>query len=236
MPMRRSSSKRSRMPPLTMSLRWITPSTKLSCATTSGVPPARATRSTSSSRRGGHAAALLLDPALDGVGGALAVPVAVHVDAAHPRRRGEGDEGRLVVAELAAAQAVASPSRARRSSGPRASRRRARRAGRPRRARVASTPSTAMNSEACRLPSVIVPVLSSSSTSTSPDASTARPDMASTLRCTSRSMPAMPIAESSAPIVVGISATSSAISTVSRRRACRRRSRTAAASRRRRGR
>ena len=77
-----------------------------------------------------------------------------------------------------------------------------------------STPSTGMNSAAWRLPSVIVPVLSSSSTSTSPDASTARPDIASTLRCTSRSMPAMPIAESSAPIVVGISATSSAISTV----------------------
>ena len=71
-----------------------------------------------------------------------------------------------------------------------------------------------MNSAAWRLPSVIVPVLSSRSTSTSPEASTARPDIASTLRWTSRSMPAMPIAESSAPIVVGISATSSAISTV----------------------
>ena len=57
---------------------------------------------------------------------------------------------------------------------------------------------------------VIVPVLSSSSVFTSPAASTARPDMASTLRCTSRSMPAMPIADSRAPIVVGISATSSA--------------------------
>ena len=62
-----------------------------------------------------------------------------------------------------------------------------------------------MNAAAWRLPSVIVPVLSSSSTSTSPDASTARPDSASTLRRTSRSMPAMPIALSSAPIVVGIS-------------------------------
>ena len=72
----------------------------------------------------------------------------------------------------------------------------------------------AMNSDAWRLPSVIVPVLSSSSTSTSPDASTARPESASTLRRTSRSMPAMPMALSSAPIVVGISATSSAISVV----------------------
>ncbi len=59
---------------------------------------------------------------------------------------------------------------------------------------------------------VIVPVLSSSRVFTSPAASTARPDMASTLRCTSRSMPAMPIADSSAPMVVGISATSRATS------------------------
>ena len=57
---------------------------------------------------------------------------------------------------------------------------------------------------------VIVPVLSSSSVFTSPAASTARPDMASTFRWTSRSMPAMPIADSSAPMVVGISATISA--------------------------
>ncbi len=71
-------------------------------------------------------------------------------------------------------------------------------------------PPTGRNSVACRFPMVIVPVLSSSSVFTSPAASTARPDMASTLRCTSRSMPAMPIADSSAPIVVGISATSSA--------------------------
>ena len=83
-------------------------------------------------------------------------------------------------------------------------------------ARSASlTPGMGMNSAACRLPSVIVPVLSSSSTSTSPDASTERPDSASTLRRTRRSMPAMPIALSSAPIVVGISATSSATSVVS---------------------
>ena len=77
------------------------------------------------------------------------------------------------------------------------------------------TPGIGMNSDASRLPIVIVPVLSSSSTSTSPEASTARPDSASTLRRTSRSMPAIPIADSSAPIVVGISATSSEISVVS---------------------
>ena len=74
------------------------------------------------------------------------------------------------------------------------------------------TPGIGRNSVAWRLPSVIVPVLSSSSTSTSPEASTERPDSASTLRRTSRSMPAIPIADSSAPIVVGISDTSSAIS------------------------
>ncbi len=76
------------------------------------------------------------------------------------------------------------------------------------------TPSTGRNSAAWRLPSVIVPVLSRSRVSTSPAASTARPLSASTLRCTRRSMPAMPIADSRAPIVVGISETSRAISTV----------------------
>ena len=69
------------------------------------------------------------------------------------------------------------------------------------------------NSTACRLPSVMVPVLSSSRVLTSPAASTARPLIASTLRCTSRSMPAMPMADSSAPIVVGIRQTTSAMST-----------------------
>ncbi len=69
------------------------------------------------------------------------------------------------------------------------------------------------NSVAWRLPSVIVPVLSRSSTLTSPAASTARPDIASTLCWRTRSMPAMPIAESRPPIVVGIRQTSSAIRT-----------------------
>ena len=70
-----------------------------------------------------------------------------------------------------------------------------------------------MNSDASRLPSVIVPVLSNSNVLTSPAASTTRPDIASTLRCTSRSMPAMPIADSNAPMVVGIRHTSSATRT-----------------------
>ena len=72
------------------------------------------------------------------------------------------------------------------------------------------TPATGLNSVACRLPSVMVPVLSRRSVSTSPAASTARPDIASTLKRTSRSMPAMPIADSNAPIVVGMSVTNNA--------------------------
>src|SRR5579864_1598210 len=75
------------------------------------------------------------------------------------------------------------------------------------------TPGSGTNSEACRLPNVIVPVLSSSSVCTSPAASTARPDIARTLRCTKRSMPAMPIADSKPPIVVGMRQTSSEIRT-----------------------
>ena len=69
------------------------------------------------------------------------------------------------------------------------------------------------NSTAWRLPSVIVPVLSSSSVSTSPAASTARPLIAMTFCWISRSMPAMPMAESRPPIVVGMRQTSSATST-----------------------
>ena len=82
-----------------------------------------------------------------------------------------------------------------------------------------SMPGAGMNATAWRFPSVIVPVLSSSSVETSPAASTARPLIASTLRCTSRSIPAMPIAESSPPMVVGIRQTNSAISTASETRA-----------------
>ena len=74
--------------------------------------------------------------------------------------------------------------------------------------------STGMNSAAWRLPRVMVPVLSSRRVFTSPAASTARPDIASTLCCTRRSMPAMPMADSRAPMVVGIRQTSSATRTI----------------------
>ncbi len=62
-----------------------------------------------------------------------------------------------------------------------------------------------------RLPRVIVPVLSRSRVSTSPATSTALPLLAIRLAARARSMPAMPIAASRAPIVVGIRQTNSAI-------------------------
>ena len=77
----------------------------------------------------------------------------------------------------------------------------------------AVTPGSGTNSVAWRLPNVIVPVLSSSSVWTSPAASTARPDIASTFRWTRRSMPAIPIADSRPPMVVGMRQTRSDTST-----------------------
>ena len=51
---------------------------------------------------------------------------------------------------------------------------------------------------------VIVPVLSNSNVSISPAVSTALPDLVITLARSARSIPAIPIAERSPPIVVGI--------------------------------
>src|SRR5262245_61596299 len=75
-----------------------------------------------------------------------------------------------------------------------------------------------MNWVAIRLPSVIVPVLSSSMVSTSPAASTARPLIGITLTRIRRSIPAIPIADSRPPIVVGIRQTSNATITVTENR------------------
>ena len=77
-----------------------------------------------------------------------------------------------------------------------------------------STPGAGKKSDAWRLPRVMVPVLSSSNTSTSPAASTARPLVAMTLAPSIRLMPATPMADSRPPMVVGIRQTSSATSTV----------------------
>ena len=64
---------------------------------------------------------------------------------------------------------------------------------------------------ALRLPMVMVPVLSSSSVSMSPAVSTALPDLVMTFARSARSIPAIPIADSSPPIVVGIRQTNSEI-------------------------
>ena len=159
-------------------------------------------------------------PAADRVHGALADLAAVEVHAAHPRLRGERDELGVGLHEVALAQAEAllREHDDRATLGGLVGERGHLRdlgelalvdAGRGR------------NATACRFPRVIVPVLSSSSADTSPAASTARPLIASTLRWTSRSIPAIPIADSSAPIVVGIRHTNRAISTASRHAAAR---------------
>ena len=69
---------------------------------------------------------------------------------------------------------------------------------------TAVKPSKGTNCVARRLPTVIVPVLSNSRVSTSPATSTAFPLLAMMLARSARSMPAMPMAASRAPIVVGI--------------------------------
>ena len=69
------------------------------------------------------------------------------------------------------------------------------------------TPGAEWNFVALRLPIVIVPVLSSNSVSISPAVSTALPDFVITLARNARSIPAIPMAESNPPIVVGIKQT-----------------------------
>ena len=73
-------------------------------------------------------------------------------------------------------------------------------------------PFTGKNSSASLLPNVIVPVLSKIIVLISPQVSTALPDIAMTLNLFTLSIPAIPMAESNPPIVVGIKQTSKAIS------------------------
>lgn len=70
-------------------------------------------------------------------------------------------------------------------------------------------PSAGWKRVALRLPMVMVPVLSRSSVSMSPAVSTALPDLVMTLARSARSMPAMPMADSRPPMVVGIRQTNS---------------------------
>ena len=94
------------MPSLTVSRSSMTPSTWLLRATTSGVAPSRAMRSTSASSSAGAA------PPSSATQRTIASPAPlrssgpVEVDAAHARLRGERHEARLVGGELALADAV----------------------------------------------------------------------------------------------------------------------------------
>ncbi len=223
MPMRRSSANRSRMPSFTTSLSWTTPSTRgpsQSCtATSSGVPPAAATESANIRACGGTwpprsstqvmiwAAAPLRMVQAAPLSQRRSMPLirvrAVNSTncawASSPCAGARRPYFFLACTTMERPSGVSSASDDSWAASARCS---------------SSTPGSGMKASASRLPRVMVPVLSSSSVFTSPAASTARPDMASTLRCTRRSMPAMPMAERSAPIVVGISVTRSATSTV----------------------
>ena len=117
MPIRRISSKRSRMPCLTTSLRWTTPSARPRSATTRGVPRRRRSRRRSPPPRPGRSR-----PSPRPSGGRRrprpCARTAVEVDAAHPRLRRE----RTNVAPCRSARASRiAPSRGRRSSGLRVS-------------------------------------------------------------------------------------------------------------------
>src|ERR1035441_10074907 len=206
-PMARSCWKRSRIPPLTTSFKCTTPSARLPSATTSGVPPEREMRSVTSissvgtsppcsrtnsitesvaplrMRRPSRSTPLMRVCAVNGMKrascSATSRPRMLYFCLA--RTTMERPSG-VSSARLESCAASASSS--------------------------SLTPPMGMNSTACRLPSVMVPVLSSSSVLTSPAASTALPLMASTLCCITRSSDLMPMAESSPPMVVGIRHTS----------------------------
>ncbi len=216
MPIARIASKRSRMPSLTTSFRWMTPSSRAGSAptcsaTTSGVPPVALTFSTRAS-----SSSESLPPVL------CTHFVTAELAPLRTTRSGRSMPLIRVVAEKCISEApsgsrstdrppcVSTRSTMLRPSGVSSANDASRDASA---IRSASTPASGSSSVARRLPCVMVPVLSSRSTSTSPAASTARPDMASTLRRTRRSIPAIPIADSRAPMVVGIRQTSSAVRT-----------------------
>ncbi len=155
------------------------------------------------------AARRLAHEAADRVDRALADGLAPHVDARQAGGGRERDEGRPVPRRLGDGQCVLL-ARQHRIERPSAVSSASEASTAIWAVSVSVTPGTATNSDAMRLPKVIVPVLSRSSVSTSPDASTALPDMASTLWRIRRSMPAMPIADRRPPIVVGMRVTRSA--------------------------
>ena len=212
-PIVRSSAKRSRIPPLTMSLRWITPSTRDPSATTSGVAPPLAIRSTLARTLSSNA------PPRDVTNASTASAAPFRIcrpSRFTPLMRVWAENGTNVAP-------MDCTSRPRRPYFSFASTTMLRPSG-VSSAREASwaasassfsrTPAAGTNAVACRLPRVMVPVLSRRSTSTSPAASTARPEVAITFAWIIRSIPAIPMAERRPPIVVGMRHTSSATSTV----------------------
>ncbi len=208
MPIARSSSNRARMPALTMSSSRTTPSTRVPSATTSGVAPRLATSSTALRTSRGSAPPTCLvivsDAPLRIARSPTSMPL-MRVCAENAMKVAPSGTSIAAPYLLLPSATIDLPSGVSSASDDRV-------------AAFASsasvTPLAGMNAVAWRLPWVIVPVLSSRSTSTSPAASTARPEVASTLAWIIRSMPAMPIALSRPPIVVGIRHTSSATSTV----------------------
>ena len=220
MPIARSWAKRSLMPPFTTSFRKMTPSGTRPSATTSGVPPWRAMSSTAvvtavgkpppwastqartlaaaplRMERAGWSAVAVRSTPLIRVCAVNGTKVACVAASSRPRRLNFS----LASTTMLRPSGVSSASEASWAASASCSR---------------VMPGAGTKSAAWRLPSVMVPVLSSRSTSMSPAASTARPEVARTLRCSSRSMPAMPMALSSPPMVVGIRQTSRAIRVVS---------------------
>ncbi len=195
-----------------MSFKCTTPRARLSSATTSGVAPEFATRSIASSnlRRNRPPASFtyliiasgaplrILRPSKSTPDMRVVAENGINVAAAAPSSRARNPYFSLASTTMDRPSGVSSASDANCAASA---------------SSASVTPGAGMNSVAWRLPNVIVPVLSSSSVSTSPAASTARPDIASTFCCSTRSIPAIPIAESNPPMVVGIKHTSKATST-----------------------
>ena len=130
------------MPPLTMSLSWMTPSTRrVRRPPPAACRPARRCVSTARLHRGGERAAVRADaasrwrrPRPCGAGAPSRSTPLIRVWAV------KGTKAAPRSLDVALAEAEAAPWRARRCCGPRASRRRARRAAPRRRARAPSTP------------------------------------------------------------------------------------------------
>ncbi len=224
--MRRSSSKRALRPGLTVSLSSITPSGRPLRRIASGVAPRDEISSASVCSSAGASASRAATIA-------STAPLRTTVPSVRmtPLVRDSAENGTRVATEGVAAAAdfegaaltpepetAASRSESRalassttdRPSGVSSSSEVSSAASRTSRS---ATPGSATMRDARRLPKVIVPVLSRSSTSTSPAASTALPLIARTLKRATRSMPAMPMAESRPPMVVGMRHTSRATRT-----------------------